>query len=119
MVEALLYTISGVLVGVCVKLAWSVRRTYQLTKLTQEKAEWAYSQSVRALDQLHSDDTDKILAGLQTIVMLNDFEIRVTAFARLAELARSDNALIRHHAEIALNRLSSTPDNITRPRLDQ
>lgn len=118
MVEVVLYAVTGLILVACGKLAVSARRAYRQTILAQEKSDWAYNQSVRALAQLHSNDTDKILAGLQTIVMLNDYEIRVAAFVRLTELARSDNAVVRQHAEIALSRLSTPAGDQTAPPQD-
>ena len=109
MVEALLYTFAAALFGACVYLGLAARRKYRNAELDQQKAEWVYTQSVRAVEQIHSDDVDMILAGLQTLAMLSDYEILVMALARLTELAQSDNVLIKQHAEIAIRKISAPP----------
>jgi hypothetical protein len=106
MVETLLY-LSGlavIVIGVCI--AFAARRAYREAKQGQEKLKWATEQLETAIDQINSDDDIVILAGLQTLSMLNMPDVRLKALGRLTELLRSPNPLIVKLAEANIQKVT-------------
>lgn len=107
MVYILLYLGSAVILCVGAYSAYAAWRAYRETKAQHEKIRWAMEQMERAIKQIHSEEDDVILAGLQTLSILNMPEVRVKALGRLTELTRSPNEMIVKHAEANICKVTS------------
>lgn len=107
MVYILLYLAGAVILCVGAYSAYAAWRAYHETKAQQEKIRWATEQMERAIKQICSEDEGVILAGLQTLSMLNMPEVRIKALSRLTDLTRSPNDMIVKHAEANIVKVTS------------
>ncbi|HEV7683066.1 MAG TPA: hypothetical protein VGO68_13135 [Pyrinomonadaceae bacterium] len=103
----LLY-IGGVLIfsigGYITFAAW---RAYREAHTHQEKIQWAIGQMERAMDQINSPDDSIVLAGLQTLSMLNVPSFRLRALRRLKELTQHPNQVIAKNAEAIITKVTN------------
>lgn len=111
MVEVLLYLVGAVILVVGAYTAYAAWHAYHEARAGQKKVQWAVGQLERAIDQINSNDDDVILAGLQTLSMLNMPEVRIKALGRLTELLRSSNPMIVKHAEANIRKVTSAMVN--------
>src|ERR1051326_8119664 len=74
------------------------RKHYEIT--------WVLRQLERALAQLNSNQDATVLAGLQTLCVLNDNAAKLYAIPRVAQLTHSTNATIAKEARQTLMRIS-------------
>lgn len=119
--QEVLFALSGVFLCVAAFLAFQAVRTwrelrannseiakkYQNLRKKRKEVSEAMRQLERALAQLETGTEDQILAGLQTLSVLNNPALRVKAIGRLTELAQSDNPLIARQAGVTIKRLSA------------
>lgn len=108
MVYILLYLSGAVILCVGAYSAYAAWRTFRETNAQQKKIRWATEQMERAIRQIYSEDEDVILAGLQTLSMLNMPEVRIKALSRLTDLTRNSNEMIVKHAEANISKVTST-----------
>jgi biopolymer transport protein ExbB/TolQ len=110
MIRILLY-LGGVLIfGVTVFNLYKAWYAYREAKAKQKKIEWAVAQADRAIEQINSDADDIIIAGLQTLSMLNVPEARLKALRRLSELTHSSNQLIVTHADANIEKVTNSAE---------
>lgn len=107
MVKWPIYLASAVVFLLAVFLAHTAYRVRREAKKKREDVKWLLEQLERALDDIKSEDEDRILGGLQTLTYLNDAATRLKSLPRLAELAQSNNQLIARQAEVTMQKLSS------------
>jgi hypothetical protein len=107
MLVLVLYLAGLILLFLGVYIVLASRRPYREAKLRQKKIDWALSQLERALEQTESDDDKEVLAGLQTLSVMNIPEVRPKVFQRLNELTKSKNTIVAMCAEAAIMNLSN------------
>ena len=66
---------------------------------------WLQGQMERALRQIVSSDEDEILAGCQTLAILNDRRARLNALLRITELTKHPNPRIAKQAAATYERI--------------
>jgi len=99
-VGSIVLLFSLVLVLVAIRLQREARRN-------QGDIEWLQVQLKRALTQINSNNPDEILAGLQTISVLNDPAARLQALSRLSALLASANESVAEQAKATVEKIST------------
>lgn len=102
--RVLLVASIALVVGAAVLLVALVAR-FQRVRRLRSQIGWLRHQIARAVDQLGSTDTDEILAGLQTLAMLNDPVVRAAAREQVMRLTNSDDDDVARQAKSTLDRL--------------
>ena len=101
---AVLVLVTGVIARYLVR---GIIRTHRKAAEAHEQVEAVLKQLERALQQIHSHDEDEILAGLQTMSVLND-PIRLEGLSRLVELAHNANPLIARQATATVEKIRNS-----------
>jgi hypothetical protein len=96
------FSISGFIVLLMIR---GIMRIRLKTAKTHEEIENTLIQLRRALRQVISEEEEEILAGLQTLSVLND-PLRLKALPRLVELTNSENRRIAKQARATIERIS-------------
>ena len=111
MLEAVVYAGTILVVGLIVLLVTLSVRTYHAAQADREKIEWALNELNRALSQIHSDDDNEVMAGLQTLSSFKDPAIQIKAFPRLTELTHSNEPHLAAQSKATIDRLSVSSDS--------
>ena len=97
--------VAGLLLGVALALvAYRFRRE---AKRKRDDVKWFIDLLGQALEDINTEDVDKILAGLQILTYINDPTARLKALPRLAELAQHPNPLVARQARVTMEKLSN------------
>lgn len=111
MVTYLLYALSALFLGVGIYIASRAIFLLRDTRVKKRQIQETKWQLQRALEQVESTDPDNIIAGLQTLSMLNDPDIRVKAIRRLNELTQYEDPRVARQAEATINKVSPLHDH--------
>lgn len=106
MIYVLLYLGGTIILLIGIYYLLNTFRAYREAMAKQKKLQWAVEQMERAIDQINSHDQDIIIAGLQTLSMLNVPDLRLRALPRLKELTQNSNELIARHAQANMSKVA-------------
>lgn len=106
MTYILLYLGGTIILFIGIYYVLNTFRAYREAIDNQKKIQWAVEQMERAIDQINTSNDAAIIAGLQTLSMLNVPNLRVRALPRLKELTHNANENIAKHAEANLKKLT-------------
>lgn len=106
MTYILLYLGGTIILFIGIYYVLNTFRAYKEAIANQRKIQWAVVQMERAIDQINTTNDDVIIAGLQTLSMLNVPNLRLRALPRLKELTHNSNENIARHAEANLKKLT-------------
>src|SRR5215471_12354521 len=93
-----LYALS-ILAGVFA--VWAVAAAIRLRRRMSKNLQrltWIKTEARRAVDLVNSNDEGRVITGLQTLAAINERSARLAALQRIAELAKSENAVVAAHA---------------------
>lgn len=110
----LLYLGGTVILLIGIYYVLNTYRAYREAIANQRKIQWAVVQMERAIDQINTSNDDVIMAGLQTLSILNVPNLRLRALPRLKELTNNSNENIAKHAEANLKKLTNDAAAILR-----
>jgi hypothetical protein len=83
-VTAFFVTATGLLFAIRAVYAWRSARNLEA------KVKWVHDLLERAVEQIHSDEEDTIIAGLQVIAGFNAPHVRARVFDRIEDLQKSE-----------------------------
>lgn len=106
MTYMLLYIGGTIILFIGIYYVLNTFSAYKEAMSNQRKVQWAVEQMERAIDQINSNNDDVIIAGLQTLSMLNLPNLRLRALPRIKELTHNSNEIIARHAEANLNKVT-------------
>lgn len=106
MIYVLLYLGGTIILLMGIYYLLNTFHAYREAMAKQKKLQWAVEQMERAIDQINSHDQDVIIAGLQTLSMLNVPDLRLRALPRLKELTQNSNELIARHAQANMSKVA-------------
>lgn len=102
-----IFIVIFIVIGILLAIGTIKRRRQAISN--HENVAWLEDQLQRALRQIYSTNEDDILAGFQTLSMLNDPKSRLKALDRVSELMNDDsNPRIARQAEITYRRIVSS-----------
>src|SRR6185369_16316890 len=107
MIYVLLYLGGTIILLIGIYYLLNTFRAYREAMSKQKKLQWAVEQMERAIDQINSHDQDVIIAGLQTLSMLNVPDLRLRALPKLKELTQDSNELIARHAQANMSKVAN------------
>lgn len=78
---------------------------WRKTREEVERIRWLEGELERALQQIESTEEDEILAGCQTLAMINDPRVRARALDRIRELMNNANHRIAKQASFTYEKI--------------
>ena len=116
MIDALIRILSVILVVVIPAAVFVLAVRARSVRQRRIEVEWLRHQVGRALDQLSSQDTEEVLAGLQTLAFVNDSVTRTVARPMVDKLTHSEDVRIAQQAAATLTRITDDETVRRNPR---
>jgi len=108
MASIIIHVISALVLAAAAWVAVSALRMKRDIDRKQKQLTWIHGEASRALEQLSSKDSSKVLTGLQTLGALNVRDVRLEALQKIAVLAHSENPTVAKRAGEALEQMLPT-----------
>lgn len=105
MEERTLLVLSVIVLALALAIGAATVSRWRDARLKAAQVTWMHRELRRALQQLEATDSAEVLAGLQTLTMINDRVATEAALPKIEQLSRSDDRHVARQAAVALERV--------------